>query len=133
MRSISSIIREVITDSTAPSSMRSPVIEAHIININAWYTSVPRYLYLEDDSRESVANFVLYGSDRDCIAMASRLYESFWPRKLIHRQLHLRCLKLGTIGTLLNKQLIATTRLRTSGADLPMHDYTNQWFVQTNI
>jgi len=89
--------------------MRSPVIEAHIININTWYTNLPAHLYLEDESRESVANFILHGSYRDCIAM-----------------LHLRCLKLGTIGTLLNKQLIATTRLPTSGTDLHMHDYTDQ-------
>jgi hypothetical protein len=95
MRSISSIVREVITDSTATGGMRSPIIEAHIVNINTWYTNVPTHLYLEDDSPESVANFIRHGSDRDCIAMASRLYKSFGPRKLIHWPASLTLLEVG--------------------------------------
>ena len=128
---MASIIREVITDCNIPGGMRPSVMEAHIININTWYTSLPNHLYLEDGSRHSVAKFIQHGSDRDCIAMASRLYERFWPRKLIHCQLHLRCLKLGTIGTLLNHQLITATRLR--NFDLLTHDYASQWFVGTRF
>jgi hypothetical protein len=128
---MSSIIREVIRDCTIPGGMRSPVIEAHIININAWYTSVPKHLHIEDDSRQSVTNLIQHRSDRDCTAMASRLYGRFWLRKLIHCQLHLRCLNLGTIGTLLSQRLITATRLRT--ADINTRDYANLWFVRSNL
>jgi hypothetical protein len=71
------LFREVVSDSTRSEKLHPSVINVHIINLDAWHSSIPKTLSIENSSVEAIQKYLMQVSERDRVTMVDLPYQAF--------------------------------------------------------